>query len=540
VNGAPDPGVPHRFAADFWRWRAAQQPRTADDIPRIERPAGWVPDWSPDAVSQMCRDLRAHEERHHAAADDSLHAHLLGSAIARVRWELEVLRPWQRNPGFYLDQTLGVVFDLLLRPPPFDKERVDTLRRQLAAIPGILADGKRNLAGHMIREFAEWTAGRVAAGAAALEAAMTALAPMLPPAARRAVAHAVPAAAQALAEFRPGLSATRPATAVGADALRFFLSRVALLPYTPDDLLALGRREFARTAALESMERHRARAAPLPPLPAGADEQAERHARAELGVRSFYTSRDLLSQPPSLRRYLTAPMPPYLAPLSWLGVTDDLTSATRLSEDAVSYLPPPGPDLPYFDLANAYDPRLGIAHEGAHYQQLALSWAHPDPARRRYYDSAPSEGIALYNEELLLTMGLYDDAPRSRVWVRNFLRLRALRVEVDVRLAIGDLDIGGAARLLAELTPMDRATAEHEAVFFAANPGQGLSYQAGAAQIHALVADAARRDGEHFNLRDFHDYLWANGNLPLSLLRRELLNDRTELDRALALAPAVA
>ena len=31
---------------------------------------------------------------------------LMGSAIARVRWELDLNRRWKRDPSFYLDQTL--------------------------------------------------------------------------------------------------------------------------------------------------------------------------------------------------------------------------------------------------------------------------------------------------------------------------------------------------------------------------------------------------------------------------------------------------
>ena len=31
-------------------------------------------------------------------------------------------------------------------------------------------------------------------------------------------------------------------------------------------------------------------------------------------------------------------------------------------------------------------------------------------------------------------------------------------------------------------------------------------------------------------MRHFHDYLWYNGNVPLSLLRFEYLDDRSELD----------
>ncbi|MGH9366826.1 MAG: hypothetical protein ACRD3M_04020 [Thermoanaerobaculia bacterium] len=40
------------LAGDFWSWRAAEQPLSGDDIPRIDRPAGWTPDWSGAAVAR--------------------------------------------------------------------------------------------------------------------------------------------------------------------------------------------------------------------------------------------------------------------------------------------------------------------------------------------------------------------------------------------------------------------------------------------------------------------------------------------------------
>ena len=101
-------------------------------------------------------------------------------------------------------------------------------------------------------------------------------------------------------------------------------------------------------------------------------EQVAGEAAAEARDRRFYDDGGFLSQPESLRRYLNAEMPDYLAPLRFLGVCDDLTDEFRLDEDGVSYVPPPAPDLPYFYAANARDPRAGIAHEGAHYQQLSL------------------------------------------------------------------------------------------------------------------------------------------------------------------------
>ena len=57
-----------------------------------------------------------------------------------------------------------------------------------------------------------------------------------------------------------------------------------------------------------------------------------------------------------------------------------------------------------------------------------------------------------------------------------------------------------------------------------------------------LVADAAvaaALDGAEFSLRDVHDVVWRNGNVPMSLLRWELLGDRGDVDAARRRGPVV-
>lgn len=51
------------LARDFWAWRAIHQPVTSDDIPRIDRPVDWVPDWSPQSIAQQRDDLANFEKR---------------------------------------------------------------------------------------------------------------------------------------------------------------------------------------------------------------------------------------------------------------------------------------------------------------------------------------------------------------------------------------------------------------------------------------------------------------------------------------------
>ena len=250
----------------------------------------------------------------------------------------------------------------------------------------------------------------------------------------------------------------------------------------------------------------------------------------EIETRRFLEERNILTVPSWIEHYRNLPLPVYLQELG-MGVDDDLTGPSRLTEDAVSYIRPPSPSLGYFGLSTARDPRPILVHEGVpgHYFQLALSWHQDDPIRRHYYDSGANEGIGFYAEEMMLQAGYFDDSPRTREIIYNFMRLRALRVEVDVKLSLGSFTIDQAADYLERTVPRDAATAKGEAAMFASTPGQAISYQMGKIQILDLLAQARKSQGENFSLRRFHDFVWTNGNVPISLQKWEMLNDPSDV-----------
>lgn len=527
------PAAIQTLSSEFWAWRAKTQPVSADDIPRIDRPAGWVPDWSKGSVAERRLVLARFETRWTAidtagwAVPDQVDYRLIGSALARVRWELDINPVWRRDPNFYVQQTLGSLFELLILPPPFDPARREALLLRLRNIPRVAEQGTANL-DLAIRPFAELAI----ASLGDVRNQLTTMAGAV-----GGLGGATDSAVTALERFRSGLTrrlAAMPTrTAVGPEKYRWFLSRVALVPFSAAELLAMGRQEWDRSVAFESLER--ARNAGLPELPLFPTIEANIAAEAadELGVRRYLEDKRLLTVPGWVKHFLNAPVPAYLEPLAWLGVPDDLTGPTRLDQNGVHYIPPPSPDLGYFGRSMAKDPRGIIVHEGVpgHYFQMVLSWAHENPIRRHYYDSGPNEGIGFYAEEMMLQAGLFDDRPRSKEIIYNFMRLRALRVEVDVRLATGEFTIAEAADYLRQTVPMDQETALGEAASFAVGPGQAITYQIGKLQVTRMLADAKRQQGDRFDLRAFHDFVWKNGNVPLSLVRWELLGLRDEVGR---------
>ncbi|HEX9112572.1 MAG TPA: DUF885 family protein, partial [Terriglobales bacterium] len=437
------------LARDFWNWRATEMPVSTDDIPRLDRPAGWVPDWSPTAVQSYRKQVGEFEQRW-SAIDASpwpvprqVDYRLIGSAIARARWELDYLSAWQRNPNFYLDQTLGAYFQLLLEPPPFPESRGANIVATLNAFSKILTDARSNLT-TPVRPFADLALDQLSDVRPRLLSSVVELKPVLDANAQKQIDAAAESAGQALETYKQWLTEKLPSmsaqSAIGAAGYVYFLKNVALLPYSPQQLLEIGRQEWARSVAFQTYEEHHNLGAAELPMPTSLEAEIARERQDELAVRKYLQEKRILTVPSWVQHYTWQVMPAYMKPLDGVAEADDFTSPDRLQQNCVRYMQPPSGDLGYFRLADAKDPRTGIVHEGVpgHYFQLSLSWAHPDVIRRHYYDSGANEGIGFYAEEMLLEAGLFDNSPRSREIIDNMARLRALRVEVDVKLALGE------------------------------------------------------------------------------------------------------
>jgi uncharacterized protein (DUF885 family) len=534
------------LARDFWNWRAAEQPVSNDDIPRLSRPANFVPDWSPGAVESYHKQVAEFEKRWKAIDASSwpvsrqVDYRLIGSAIARARWELDYLQAWRYNPNFYLDQSLAAYFHLLLQPPPFSAERGTDIVATLNAFPKILASARANMS-QPARPFAEVSLGQLQDIGPRLANSVNAVKPLLDSSSQKQIDAATASAIRALEDYRQWLTGKLPSmsseTAIGPEGYVYFLNKVALLPYSPQQLLEIGRSEWSRSVAFQSYEEHRNLGLPELSIPSTQNDQIANQGREEEAVRKYLQAKRILTVPSWMQHYTWQPMPGYLKPLEGTAEADDFTSPSRLKENGVRYMDAPSPNAGYFALADAKDPRTGIVHEGVpgHYFQLALSWAHPDTIRRHFYDSGANEGIGFYAEEMMLETGLFDDSPRTREIIYNMARLRALRVEVDVKLALGQFTIAQAADYLQKTVPMDAHTAHAEPAFFASSPGQAISYQIGKTQILRFLADARTLQGDKFDLQAFHDFLWLNGNVPISLQRWEYLglkDDVEQLDSA--------
>jgi Bacterial protein of unknown function (DUF885) len=254
------------LARDFWAWRAIEQPVSSDDIPRIERPSGWVPDWSPEGAARYHKQLGefdSHWEKIDASTwpiPRQIDYRLMGSALSRVRWELDRLGSWQRDPSFYVQQTAGAYLQLLLPPPPFDSARSKQIVATLASFPRTLASAKQNLT-EPAAPFARIALSQLQDIRSRLLKSVAGLKPLVDAESSRNLDSAAEQAVVALESYRDWLTQRLPTmrteTAVGRDNYVFFLKSVALLPFSPEQLLEMGKQEWARSVASQVYEEHR-------------------------------------------------------------------------------------------------------------------------------------------------------------------------------------------------------------------------------------------------------------------------------------------
>ncbi len=139
-----------QLANDFWAWRAKYAPFTSDDVNRIERPGG-MRNWSRASIDQRRKDLVGFEARWKKLnpaqwpISKQVDYKLIGSALSRVRWELEVNPRWKRDPNFYIEQTLTALAEALTIPAPYDEARSREILTRIENIPSILQQGLENL-----------------------------------------------------------------------------------------------------------------------------------------------------------------------------------------------------------------------------------------------------------------------------------------------------------------------------------------------------------------------------------------------------------
>jgi len=155
---------------------------------------------------------------------------------------------------------------------------------------------------------------------------------------------------------------------------------------------------------------------------------------------------------------------------------------------------------------------------GHHFQIASQQENNDIPAFRRqpaFY--AYFEGWALYCESLGEQLGCYTD-PYQKMGALNMEIHRAIRLVTDVAIHTGKITREEAIAYMMQHESISEPVATAEVERYMAMPGQALSYKTGELKIKALRDTLAAKLGSKFSLKDFHDALLGNGDMPLNVL----------------------
>jgi uncharacterized protein (DUF885 family) len=165
-----------------------------------------------------------------------------------------------------------------------------------------------------------------------------------------------------------------------------------------------------------------------------------------------------------------------------------------------------------------------LAHEGmpGHHLQGALARELPLPVfRRGLRINAYSEGWALYAESLGHEMGLYDKTPALLGRYLDEL-YRAARLVADTGIHAKGWSRARAIEYMMEEGGLGERAATNEVLRYMAWPAQALGYKVGEITLRDLRTQAERSLGDRFDVRDFHQRVLEQGQVPLDLLRERV------------------
>lgn len=430
------------------------------------------------------------------------------SILNGYRFNLEVLRPWKRDPGFYLDPLMGVAFTDLSG----SDEKIAQLQARLRLVPPLLASARQNLT-EVAGDYADLALHNLENSDGVNHYHPYREVP--PPgiigwyddllarsrAERPELEGDVAAARIAVAEFRDWLQDRRPLMmapgGVGQERYDWYIRHVRMIPLTAAEMITLAEREHERMTAALALLRHRNRNLPALTLSQSAAEQARKVSVTDREVRRFLTEEDIITIP------------------DFVG---ELGSNTPYIER------PGGPN--FWEQIQFRDPIPDHLHAviPGHRFDAVLAARDTRPIRGSYSDGARAEGWATYLEEALMLAGATRHTPRADEFMELFGIFRAARVPADIFMQHNRWSVAEAVTYMRAKTPwLDEDVARVDAeIYLRRPPGYGVAYTIGKLQMDALLADRASQLGEVFSLREFHDAFLASGRLPIALVRYEM------------------
>ena len=159
-----------------------------------------------------------------------------------------------------------------------------------------------------------------------------------------------------------------------------------------------------------------------------------------------------------------------------------------------------------------------------HYLQLAHSNRYPS-ALRAVLSSGPFvEGWAVYTEKLMIEQGYMDGDPLMHlIQLKWYLRV-VVNALLDQAVHVDDISRAAAMKLMTEAGFQEEREAAGKWTRAQLTAAQLPVYFVGSQEHFELRAEAQRRAGGNFNLREYHDKVLSFGSPPVRFVRALLFD----------------
>lgn len=493
----------------------------------------WVPDYGPAAMTRQYEGVLELAERL-AALDTTgwplehqVDYQLVRAEINGLIFYQRVLKPWARDPGFYLQTQDGGgparAAHLSVHEMPIPAAELDEVRGQLRALPTILEQAEANLT-EGAADLAYSALHYMPVEIAYHEMLRDALAEHHPD--LRADAETAVLAVRAFGDWLAANEHRMTAPAgVGKDNYTWWMKNVQLVPYTWDELYDIIMREDDRVLTTLALMRNRNKDLPeLVPV-ASQDEHAARRREALLSAMGFMEDNDLFEVPD------WADMEGYLAGADGRGESWGAYFTNRYVGSGETGEWPGVRD--FFHQTADREPMPEQTHEFiGHYFDRQRQARDMSPIRStdRFYaiDMIRLEGWAFWLEEMMMHAGYLDDRPvRARevpFWQAAFRTCRAI---ADLRMHSNEYTLQQAIDYAVDCAPNgwlipDGPHAWYEMQTNLRYVGWHMGMVVGKLTVNELIAERVRQQGDEFNFRDFFRDFFDAGIMPLSLIRWQM------------------
>jgi hypothetical protein len=445
-----------------------------------------------------------------------------------------VLKPWSRDPGFYLQTQDGAgptrVAYFNFDEFPIPQEVLTEAKIKLIALPKVLDQAKKNLTDGA--DDLAYCALHYLPYEIMLYERIYKEIKQYHPDLESIAAKALGAVKQYDTWLKKNKSKMTAPAGVGKDNYNWWMKNVQLIPYTWDELYDIIMREDDRLLTTVALERNRNRDLPeLKPV-SSREEHAQRKIEALKHVMKFTEVESLFAIP------------------EWIGFKEYLGGANALVTSwndafANTYVGSgetaewPGV-RDFFHKTADREPLPEQTHEfighhldhGFHRRDDRIILG----ADRQYaIEMIRLEGWAFWLEEMLMHAGYLDDkSARSREIVYWQAAFRTCRAVADLKMHSNEFSLQEAIDYVAECAPNgwnipNGPHAWYEMQTNLRYVGWHMGMVIGKLAMNQIIAEKIRQQGNDFSYKGFFKEYFAAGIIPMALIRWQLTGNDNEI-----------